>query len=58
MARFKTCEYCGASLDFSEKCDCKREAEESAKKWQSMTKKDRDGQFRLLPGKLKERDEK
>ena len=52
------CEFCGAHLDPGEKCDCKREAEESAKKWQSMTTKDRDGQFRLLPGKLKERDEK
>jgi len=53
------CEFCGAHLDPGEKCDCKREAEESAKKWQSMTKKDRDGQFRLLPpDKLKERDEK
>ena len=50
------CEFCGAHLDPGEKCDCKREAEESAKKWQSMTKKDRDGQLQLLPpDKLKER---
>lgn len=45
----KQCEYCGASLDFGEKCDCIAETEERRKRWESMIKTGNNGQqtFRL-----------
>ena len=45
----KQCEYCGASLDFGEKCDCIAESEELRKRWESMIRTGKDGQqaFRL-----------
>lgn len=46
--KYKTCEYCGASLDFSEKCDCIAEKEERRKQYESMTKKDKDGQITFI----------
>ena len=52
MARFQTCAYCGASLDFGEKCDCQEEKElkrqAQAAKWRNMTKTESNGQIKFL----------
>lgn len=30
MGQYKECEWCGSHLDFGEKCDCQKVAEEAA----------------------------
>lgn len=52
MARFQTCAYCGANLDFNESCDCQEEKElkrqAQAAKWRNMTKTESNGQIKFL----------
>jgi len=48
MPYFKTCAYCGATLDPNEICDCHREAEAQAEKWRGMTRTERDGQIKII----------
>lgn len=45
---YKRCNLCGAYLDVSEICNCEEEKEERRKKYESMTKKDKDGQIRFI----------
>lgn len=52
--KFRTCPECGASLDFGERCDCRRESEERARKWEQLTKTEHGGQIAMLPDRLKE----
>ena len=48
MAYFNTCAYCGATLDPGERCECIAEKEERRKQYESMTKKDKDGQITFI----------
>ena len=48
MPYFKTCAYCGAHLDFSEKCDCQEISARNAEKWRGMTRTERDGQIKII----------
>lgn len=56
MAYFNTCPHCGATLDPGEKCECIDEKEERRKKWESLTKNDKDGQlaFKLTIREVKD----
>jgi transcription initiation factor IIE alpha subunit len=56
MAYFNTCPHCGATLDPGEKCECIAEKEERRKKWESLTKNDKDGQlaFKLTTREVKD----
>lgn len=45
---FKKCPYCGAHLDFGEKCDCKEDVNEKTERVKNYEKKlkvERDGQI-------------
>ena len=41
------CEYCGASLDPGENCDCQNEKEEKDRKIQDMFSEGEDGQMEM-----------
>ena len=52
--KFITCPECGAALDFGERCDCRRESEERARKWEQITKTEHGGQIAFMPVTEKE----
>jgi len=50
---FRTCEYCGASLDPGERCDCREEEEQKHQKVEMLYRTSRDGQVTMIFGGLR-----
>lgn len=50
MAKYVECRYCGAHLDFDEKCDCVKELERYKKIWSDITAVDKHGQLYISVG--------
>ena len=50
---FRECEYCGASLDHGERCDCQEEAERKRREEKKLYRTSRDGQVVMIFGGLR-----
>lgn len=50
MMKFQECVYCGASLDFGEKCSCQEESKIKRKQYESLFCMESDGQITILGG--------
>ena len=46
--KYKECEYCGAALDFGEKCDCLEESEIKRKRINALLNQESNGQISIV----------
>ena len=55
MAYYRTCPYCGATLDPGETCDCRETAERERAEAEGLLEREETGQMAFLLGNLNER---